>query len=139
MGDVKDKIQARLPGLPRFLGMQITEATKDRLAGTFQVQEAHCNGTGFVHGGALMTFADTLGALGAILNLRAGQWTTTLESKTNFLAAAALGVTLTGTTTPLHRGRRTQIWETAITDEAGRLVAKVTQTQMVLVMDAKPA
>jgi 1,4-dihydroxy-2-naphthoyl-CoA hydrolase len=129
---VKDKIQARLPGLPRFLGMQLTEATKERMTAVLVVEEAHCNGTGFIHGGALMAFGDTLGAIGAMLNLRAGQWTTTLESKTNFLAPAAEGITLTGEATPLHRGRRTQIWETAIRDETGRLIAKVTQTQMVL-------
>ncbi len=127
-----------LPGLPRLLGMQLTETGKDRVIGSLTVEEIHSNGSGFVHGGALMAFADTLGAIGAILNLRPGQNTTTLESKTNFLAAAALGVTLTGTATPLHRGRRTQIWETAITDQTGRLIAKVTQTQMVLESAAKP-
>jgi 1,4-dihydroxy-2-naphthoyl-CoA hydrolase len=129
---MKDAIQARLPGLPRFLGMRITDAARDRVAATFVVEEAHTNGTGFVHGGALMAFADTLGALGAILNLRPGHLTTTLESKTNFLAGAAQGTTLTGEATPLHRGRRTQIWETTIRDESGKLIAKVTQTQMVL-------
>ena len=127
-----------LPGLPRLLGIQMIEATKDRLTASLVVEEIHSNGTGFVHGGALMAFADTLGAIGAILNLRPGQQTTTLESKTNFLAGAALGVTLTGEAMPLHRGRRTQVWETAISDETGRLVAKVTQTQMVLDGEAKP-
>jgi uncharacterized protein (TIGR00369 family) len=135
---MKDKIQARLPGLPRFLGMQMIEAARDRIAASFVVEDVHTNGTGFVHGGALMAFADTLGALGAILNLRPGQSTTTLESKTNFLAAAAQGTTLTGEATPLHRGRRTQIWETAIRDETGKLIAKVTQTQMVLEPAPKP-
>ncbi len=129
---MKEKIQARLPGLPRFLGMTMTEAARDRISATFVVAEAHCNGMGFVHGGALMAFADTLGALGAILNLRPGQTTTTLESKTNFLAGAPEGATLTGEATPLHRGRRTQVWETAIRDENGKLIAKVTQTQIVL-------
>ncbi len=126
-----------LPGLPRLLGMQMTETTRDRLTATFVGEERHSNGTGFVHGGALMAFGDTLGAIGAILNLRPGQQTTTLESKTNFLAGAALGVMLTGTATPLHRGRRTQVWETAITDPTGRMVAKVTQTQVVLEAEAK--
>jgi len=135
---MKEKIQARLPGLPRFLGMRMTDATKDRVAAAFVVEEAHCNGTGFVHGGALMAFADTLGAVAAMMNLRPGQRTTTLESKTNFLAAGPLGATLTGEATPLHRGRRTQIWETAIRDETGRLIAKVTQTQIVLEAEAKP-
>jgi uncharacterized protein (TIGR00369 family) len=129
---MKDKLQSRLPGLPRFLGMRITEATRERLVADFTVEEVHCNGTGFAHGGALMAFADTLGAIGAILNLRAGQSTTTLESKTNFIAGAARGATLTGEATPLHRGGRTQIWETAIRDANGRLIAKVTQTQIVL-------
>jgi 1,4-dihydroxy-2-naphthoyl-CoA hydrolase len=133
---MKEKIQARLPGLPRFLGMRMTDATKDRVAAAFVVEEAHCNGTGFVHGGALMAFADTLGAVAAMMNLRPGQRTTTLESKTNFLAAGPRGATLTGEATPLHRGRRTQIWETAIRDETGRLIAKVTQTQMVLEAEA---
>jgi 1,4-dihydroxy-2-naphthoyl-CoA hydrolase len=71
-----------------------------------------------------------------MMNLRPGQRTTTLESKTNFLAAGPRGATLTGEATPLHRGRRTQIWETAIRDETGRLIAKVTQTQMVLEAEA---
>ncbi len=127
-----------LPGLANTLGMQVVEATKDRLTATFVPAEIHSNGTGFVHGGALMAFADTLGAIGAILNLRPGQSTTTLESKTNFLGPAALGVTLTAEATPLHRGRRTQIWETAIRDPNGRMIAKVTQTQMVLEAEAKP-
>ena len=134
---MKDTIQARLPGLPRFLGMQVLEATRERLLARFVVADAHGNGFGNVHGGALMSFADTLGAIGALMNLRPGQTTATLESKTNFLAAAPIGVTLTGEATPLHRGRRTQIWETAIRDESGRLIAKVTQTQMVL--EAGPA
>jgi len=135
---MKDKIQARLPGMPRFLGMTMTEAARDRIAASFVVAEAHCNGSGFVHGGALMAFADTLGALGAILNLRPGQTTTTLESKTNFLAGAPQGATLAGEATPLHRGRRTQVWETAIRDEAGKLIAKVTQTQIVLEPAPRP-
>ena len=133
--ELKDKIQARLPALPRFLGMTVTVATKDRLVAELVVQEAHCNGTDAIHGGALMTLADTLGALGAILNLRAGQITTTLESKTNFLAAARVGMRIAAEAVPLHRGRRTQVWETTIRDETGRVVAKVTQTQIVLESD----
>ena len=79
-----------------------------------------------------MAFADTLGALGTVLNLREGQSTTTLESKTNFFAGAPLGSRLLAESVPLHRGRRTQVWETRLTGENGRLVAKVTQTQLVL-------
>jgi uncharacterized protein (TIGR00369 family) len=135
VAELKDRIQARLPGLPRFLGMQITEATKDRMAAEFHVEEAHCNGTAAIHGGALMAVADTLGAIGTMMNLRSGQTTTTLESKTNFLAPATLGTRLIAEATPLHRGRRTQVWETSIRNEQGKVVAKVTQTQIVLEPD----
>jgi len=79
-----------------------------------------------------MAFADTVGAMGTMANLRDGQGTTTVESKTNFFAGTPVGTRLTAEATPLHRGRRTQVWETRITNEQGRLVAKVTQTQMVL-------
>ena len=79
-----------------------------------------------------MAFADTLGAVGAVLNLGESQWTTTLESKTNFFRGAPVGSTVTGTATPLHVGRRSSVWQTWITDDAGRLMALVTQTQMVL-------
>ncbi|MBS0559062.1 MAG: PaaI family thioesterase [Proteobacteria bacterium] len=119
--------------------MTVTDATKDRLVAELVVQEAHCNGTDSIHGGALMALADTLGALGAILNLRAGQITTTLESKTNFLSAARLGARIVAEALPLHRGRRTQVWETTIRGEDGRVVAKVTQTQIVLEQDPPKA
>ena len=85
-----------------------------------------------VHGGTIMAFADTVGAIGTVMNLREGQGTTTIESKTNFFAGARVGTILTAESVPLHRGRRTQVWETRITNPDGRLVAKVTQTQMVL-------
>jgi len=79
-----------------------------------------------------MAFADTLGAAATILNLTAGAGTTTIESKTNFLAPAPVGSKILGETTPIHRGRRTMVWQTRITTEQGRAVALVTQTQMVL-------
>jgi uncharacterized protein (TIGR00369 family) len=79
-----------------------------------------------------MAFADTLGAAATILNLPAGGGTATIESKTNFVAPAPLGAKVSGETTPVHRGRRTMVWQTRVTTEAGRLVALVTQTQMVL-------
>ena len=79
-----------------------------------------------------MALADTLGAYATMLNLRDGFTTTTLESKTNFIAAAAVGNKVSAECTPLHRGRRTMVWQTRITMDGGRLVAVVTQTQMVL-------
>jgi uncharacterized protein (TIGR00369 family) len=96
------------------------------------VREDLCTSGDIMHGGAIMAFADTVGALGTIVNLREGQGTTTVESKTNFFAGSPVGTRLVAEATPLHRGRRTQVWETRITNGQGRLVAKVTQTQMVL-------
>jgi uncharacterized protein (TIGR00369 family) len=85
-----------------------------------------------LHGGAIMAFADTLGAAGTILNLPEGAGTTTIDSKTNFIAAAPVGTRIIGEATPVHRGRRTQVWQTRITNDAGKLVALVIQTQLVL-------
>jgi len=82
--------------------------------------------------GAIMAFADTLGAAGTIVNLPEGGGTTTIESKTNFVAPAPVGTRVTGECTPVHRGRRTMIWQTRVTTPEGRLVALVTQTQLVL-------
>ena len=79
-----------------------------------------------------MAFADTLGALGTVANLKEGAGTTTMESKTNFLGAAPLGVRLRAEATPVHRGRRTMVWQTRVILPNGKLVALVTQTQLVL-------
>ena len=92
-----------------------------------------CNPMAGLHGGAAMSLADTLGAMGASMNLPEGaNGTTTLESKTNFIGAAKSGETVIAVCTPLHIGRRTSIWQTKISTEAGKTVALVTQTQMVL-------
>jgi 1,4-dihydroxy-2-naphthoyl-CoA hydrolase len=119
-------------GLPQFLGMTVTTAEPGRVVAELVVAEEHCTVGHTIHGGAIMAFADTLGALGTVLNLREGQSTTTLESKTNFFAGASVGTRVTAESVPLHRGRRTQVWETRLTGENGRLLAKVTQTQLVL-------
>ena len=115
-----------------LMGVEIVERGKDRVVGRMVVRDDLCTAGGILHGGAYMAFADTLGAVGAVLNLGEGQWTTTLESKTNFFRGAPVGSTVTGTATPLHVGRRSSVWQTRITDDAGRLMALVTQTQMVL-------
>lgn len=119
-------------GLPQFLGMTVTTAEPDRVVAELVVAEEHCTIGHTIHGGAIMALADTLGALGTVLNLREGQSTTTLESKTNFFSGAPVGARVTAESVPLHRGRRTQVWETRLTGENGRLLAKVTQTQLVL-------
>jgi len=91
-----------------------------------------CTVPAVLHGGAVMAFADTLGAMGTIVNLPQGAGTTTIESKTNFVAPAPVGTRVVGEATPIHRGRRTMIWQTRIATREGRLVALVTQTQLVL-------
>ncbi len=130
--DPTERLQRDLPPFPRWLGITVKSAAPDRVVAELTVREALCTAGEIIHGGAIMAFADTIGALGTVMNLREGQGTTTLESKTNFFAPGPVGTRLTAEATPLHRGRRTQVWETRLTNDAGRLVAKVTQTQMVL-------
>jgi uncharacterized protein (TIGR00369 family) len=96
------------------------------------VRDDLCTRPAVLHGGALTAFADTLGACGTVLNLPQGAGTTTIESKTNFLAPAPVGTKVIGERTAIHRGKRTMVWQTRVTSEEGRLIAIVTQTQMVL-------
>jgi uncharacterized protein (TIGR00369 family) len=117
---------------PDLLGIEISEVTQERVVATLAVRPEVCTVGNSLHGGAIMAFADTLGAVGTIMNLPAGHRTTTIESKTNFISGAPLGSRVTGESTPLHRGRTTQVWQTRITSETGKLVAIVTQTQMVI-------
>ena len=116
----------------KLLGIELVSVAADRVVGEMTVREDMCTQPAILHGGAVMAFADTLGAVGAFVNLPQGAATTTIESKTNFIGAAPVGTRVVGEATPLHRGRRTSIWQTKITTEAGKLVALVTQTQMVL-------
>jgi 1,4-dihydroxy-2-naphthoyl-CoA hydrolase len=126
----------RLRGLKlpfsELIGIEFTTAEKDRVVAELTVRPELCTNPAVIHGGAIMAFGDTLGAAGTILNLPDGAGTTTLESKTNFIAGAPLGSRLVGEATPVHRGRRTQVWTTRISTAEGKLVAIVTQTQMVL-------
>ena len=118
---------------PRLMGVEVLEATKERVRGRLVVRADLCTSGHILHGGAIMSFADTLGAIGAFLNLPEGAGTTTIESKTNFIGSAKEGTTVGAETTPIHVGRRTSVWTTRITREDGKLVAIVTQSQMVLV------
>ena len=120
----------------RLIGMRFLSAEPDRVTAEIVVRDDLCTRPAVLHGGALMAFADTLGAAGTIVNLPDGASTTTLESKTNFLAAAPVGSRVIGEATPIHRGRTTMVWQTRLTNEAGRLIGLVIQTQLVL--PAKP-
>lgn len=119
-------------GMPfsNLMGVEIVTREKTRVVGRLLVRDDLCTAGGILHGGAYMAFADALGAIGGVLNLREGARTTTLESKTNFLGSAKVGQTVTGEATPLHVGRRSSVWQTRVTGEDGRLLALVIQTQM---------
>ncbi|MBV9991241.1 MAG: PaaI family thioesterase [Alphaproteobacteria bacterium] len=118
--------------LAETLGIEVVEATKDKVVGRMLVRPEICTSFDTLHGGAIMAFADTLGATGAFLNLPPGHGTTTMESKTNFIGAAKAGTVVSAESTPVHIGKSTSIWTTRILREDGKLVAVVTQTQMVL-------
>jgi len=120
-----------------LLGIRILSAMPERLTAEMVVRDNLCTLPPVLHGGAIMAFADSLGAYATMLNLPEGANTTTIESKTNFLAPAPAGSTVTGECVPLHRGRRTMVWQTRITNPEGRLLAIVTQTQMVLEAPAR--
>jgi 1,4-dihydroxy-2-naphthoyl-CoA hydrolase len=125
-------LKSRSLPFAEMMGIVFVAADKDKVVAELEVTPKLCTRPTTIHGGALMAFADTLGAAGTILNLPEGASTATLESKTNFIAGAPIGTLLVGETTPVHRGRRTQVWTTRISTAEGRLVAIVTQTQMVL-------
>ena len=137
MDDNARALQKTTHGLfPERLDLEFESASPDEVVGSILVTEALCTTPGVMHGGAIMAMADTLGAYATVMNLPAGAGTTTLESKTNFFNRASSGERVRGTSVPLHRGRRTMVWRTEITREDGKLVAVVTQTQIVL--EAKP-
>jgi uncharacterized protein (TIGR00369 family) len=115
-----------------LMGVEIVERTKARVRGRLVVREDLCTAGGILHGGAYMAFADALGAVGGVMNLPPGARTTTLESKTNFLGSAPVGSVVEGETTPLHVGRRSSVWQTRVTNAAGKLLCLVIQTQMTI-------
>lgn len=129
----EESIQAVLaPLFPGLMGIHVSQATPERVVATLKVRPDLCTTGDILHGGALMAFADTLGAVGTFLNLPQGARTTTIESSTKFLGAAPAGSTITGECTAFHRGRTTMVWQTLVKSESGKLCAVVTQTQLVI-------
>jgi len=118
--------------LPDLLGIEFIETTQERVTASLVARPELCTVGNILHGGTIMAFADTLGAVATVLNLPPGAKTTTIESKTNFLKAATMNSRIAGECTPLHRGSRTMVWETKIVSEDGKLLAVVTQTQLVI-------
>ena len=131
MSDLQKLEAVRIP-FSELLGIKIVSAAPERITAEMVARPDLCTTRPILHGGALMAFADTLGARATYLNLREGQSTTTIESKTNFLAPAPAGAKLLAECAAIHRGKRTMVWQTRITSEQGRLIGIVTQTQLVL-------
>ena len=123
--------QAKFGGTARVLGVRLLALTRNKAVAEMRIGPPHLNRSGRVNGGAIMAFADVLGAAGTIANLPPGHHTATLESKTNFFAAG-VGPVLTAISIPLHIGRTTNVWQTTITNPDGGKVAIVTQTQIVI-------
>ena len=120
------------PLFPGLMGIRFTELTPERVVATLEVRPDLCTAGGILHGGAHMAFADTLGAVGTVLNLPQGKRTTTTDSSTKFIGGAKVNTTVTGESLALHRGRTTMVWQTTIRSAEGKLCSVVTQTQLVL-------
>ena len=129
--DIGERILSNQP-FPTLMGVKILSAEPQMVRAQLVVRADLCTAGHIMHGGAIMAFADALGAIGAVLNMPREANTTTIESKTNFIGAAKEGSTVTGESTPIHVGKRTSVWQTRIAREDGKLVAIVTQTQMIL-------
>lgn len=133
-----EELQATTKGLlPELLGIRFLEATPDLVRAELVVRDDLCTLPGLLHGGAVMAFADTLGAYGTAIAMPHGANTTTIESKTNFFRGGRSGETVVGTATPLHKGRTTMVWTTRIESQEGKLIAQVTQTQLVMLPQPK--
>jgi uncharacterized protein (TIGR00369 family) len=120
------------PAFAQFLGLKITAVTRERITAELAARDELNNRHGIMHGGAIMALADNLGGTGATANLKPGQSTATIESKTNFFASIPIGDVAYAECTPLHRGRSTMVWQTRVTRGDGKLCALVTQTQIVI-------
>ncbi|MDQ6639974.1 MAG: PaaI family thioesterase [Pseudomonadota bacterium] len=131
---IQELIEPLFPGL---MGVRLTALAADRVVAEMPVRPDLCTSGGILHGGAYMAFADTLGAIGTVLNLAPAKRTTTTDSSTKFMAGARVGTTVTGESIALHRGRTTMVWQTSIRNGEGKLCAIVTQTQLVLAAEAE--
>src|ERR1700676_2740758 len=125
------------PPFGEFLGMKVTHVSPERVTAELPVREEFNNRHGIMHGGAIMALADNAGGTATTANLKDGQSTTTIESKTNFFAAIPIGDIARAECVALHRGRTTMVWQTRVTRGDGRLCALVTRPQLVLTREKK--
>ena len=131
MNDVNAPAKTQ-PAFAQFLGLKITDVTRERVTAELAARDELNNRHGIMHGGAIMALADNLGGTATTANLKPGQRTATIESKTNFFASIPIGDMAYAECTPLHRGRTTMVWQTRVTRGDGKLCALVTQTQIVI-------
>jgi len=120
------------PVFPGLMGVRLLTLEPERVVAELVVRPDLCTLGGILHGGAYMAFADTLGAVGTVVNLPQGKRTTTTDSSTKFIGGARVDTTVTGECIALHRGRTTMVWQTTIRSAEGKLCAVVTQTQLIL-------
>ena len=125
------QIREQMLPFAKLLGIEVVSASPEKIVAELMVRDDLCTRPAVLHGGAIMALADTLGAIGTVVNLPEGAGTTTIESKTNFVAPAPVGSRIIGEAIPVHRGKRTMIWQTRVSTPEGRLVAIVTQTQLI--------
>ena len=130
--DALAKIKSEMLPFAELLGIEFTHAAPDRVVAELPVREELCTRPAVLHGGAIMAFADTLGAIGTVLNMPQGKRTTTTDSSTKFIGAARVNTAVTGECVALHRGRTTMVWQTTVKSAEGKLCAVVTQTQLLL-------
>lgn len=138
MPSIEDIQQLLAPLFPGLMGVRITTLEPKRVVAELTVRPDLCTAGGILHGGAYMAFADTLGAVGTVINLPKGKRTTTTDSSTKFIAGARVNTTVTGECVALHGGRTTMVWQTTIRSAEGKLCAVVTQTQLVLDEPSEP-
>jgi 1,4-dihydroxy-2-naphthoyl-CoA hydrolase len=135
--DAIEQLNRDMLPFAELLGIRFVTATPECVTAEMKVREDMCTRPAILHGGAMMALADTLGGCATSLNLRDGAMTSTIESKTNFISPAMVGTTVRAECVAIHRGRRTMVWQTRVTSENGKLLAVVTQTQMVLPAEPK--
>ncbi|MEX3010487.1 PaaI family thioesterase [Hoeflea sp. TYP-13] len=134
MGEIidLDALNAAGTQFGKLLGQRVVAASPDRIEAELAVTKELCTIPDVLHGGAIMAFADNLGAIATVLNMPHGARTSTIESKTNFLRAVPVGTTAKAVCTPVHKGRQTMVWRTDVFNADGKLAATVTQTQIIL-------
>jgi len=132
VNEVKEFLEGKRSHFSKYIGLKIVSYSPDKIEAILEAREELSNRAGVLHGGAIMTLADTIGGVATTANLPKGYSTVTIESKTNFISGIPIGDTARAECTPLHRGRTTQVWQTKIMRKDGRLAAIVTQTQLVI-------